>query len=70
MLKFILVLGIHVKAFKVGARLSLHSRAQFSSSAKGGRFLGLASKCTYRITISFLNSITGEIQSQIFSYTF
>jgi len=62
MLKFLLVLGNHFKAFTVEARIPLHSRAQY--------FMGLASEGTYRITISFPNSITGEIQSQIFSYPF
>jgi len=61
---------IHFKAFKAKASLSIQSRAQFPSSAKGGKFSGLASKCTYRITISFLNSISSEIQSQIFPYPF
>jgi len=68
MLKFVLVLCIHFKAFKAEASLSIHSRAQFPFSAKEGKFLGLVSKGTYRITNSFLKSITGEIQSQIFPY--
>ena len=62
MLKFVLVLGIHFKAFTAGASLPLHSRARY--------FLGHASEGTYRITISFLNNITSEIQSQIFPYPF
>jgi len=70
MLKFVLVLGIHFKAFKADFSLSIHSRAQFPSSATKGKFLGLASKGTYRTTNSFLKSITGEIQSQIFQYPF
>jgi len=41
------------------ANLPLHSRARY--------FPGLASKGTYRITISFTNKKTGEIQSQMFS---
>jgi len=48
MLKFVLDLGIHFKAFKTEASLSIHSRAQFPSSATGGKFLGLASKGTYK----------------------
>jgi len=62
MLKFVLVLGIHSKAFTEEASLPLHSRALY--------FMGLASKDTYRITISFPNSITGEIMSQISPYPF
>jgi len=61
MLKFLLALGIHFKAFMAEASLPLHSKAQY--------FLGLASEDTYKIIISFLNSITGEIHSQIFPYT-
>jgi len=53
MLNFVLVLGSHFKAFMVEASLSLDSRAQF--------FLGLAIEGIYRIIVSFLNSITGEI---------
>jgi len=53
MLKFILDLDIHFKAFKAEASLSIHSRAQFSSSAIEGKFLGLPSKGTYRITNFF-----------------
>jgi len=68
MLKSVLVLGIHFKAFQAEASLSIHSRAQFLSTATKGKFIGLASKGTYRITNSFLNSITGEIHSQIFPY--
>jgi len=54
MLKFVLVLCIHFKAFKEEASLSIHSRAQFPSSPKVGKFMGHAS----------------EIQSQIFSHPF
>jgi hypothetical protein len=63
MLKFVLVLGIHFKAFKEEASLSINSRPQFPASATEGKFIGLASKGTYRITYSFLNSKTNEIQS-------
>jgi len=45
MLKFVLVLGIHFKAFTTEASLLLHSRARY--------FQGLASEGTYMITISF-----------------
>jgi len=41
MLKLVLVLGIHFKAFKAEASLPLHSRAQY--------FMGLPSEGTYRI---------------------
>jgi len=60
MLKFVLVLCINFKPFMAEASLPLHSRAQY--------FLGLASEGTYRITISFTNSIASDIQSQIFPY--
>jgi len=53
MLNFVLVLGSHFKAFMVEASLPLDSIAQF--------FLGLATEGIYRIIVSFLNSITGEI---------
>jgi len=60
MLKFVLVLGIHFKAFKAKASLPLHSRARY--------FTGIASETYYIITVSFPNSITGVIQSQILPY--
>jgi len=62
MLNFILVLGNHFKAFMVEVSLPLHSRERY--------FLGIATEGTYRITISFLNSVSGEIQSRICPYPF
>jgi len=67
MLKFVLILGLHSKQRLVYPYIQ---REKFPSSTTGGKFLGLASEGTYRITYSFLNSITGEIQSQIFPYPF
>jgi hypothetical protein len=55
MLKFVLVLGIHLKAFTAEACLLLNSRARY--------FMGLASEGTYRITIYFLNSIIDDVIS-------
>jgi len=68
MIKFVLVLGIHSKHLRQMLVYPYIQREQFILSATGGKFPGLASEGTYRITYSFPNSITGEIQSQIFPY--
>jgi len=39
MLKFVLVLGIHLKAFKAEASLPLHSRAQYYLVLASERYL-------------------------------
>jgi len=56
MLKFVLVLGIHSKHLMQRLVYPYIQRAQFPSYAAEGKFLGLASEGTYRITYSFLNN--------------
>jgi len=69
MLKIVLVLAIHSKHFR-WRLVYTYIQEQFPSSATRGKFLGLASEDSYRITYSFPNSTTGDIPSQIFPYPF
>ena len=66
MLKFVLVLCIHSKHLRWRLVYPYIQEHNYLLPPKGGKFLGFANKGTYRITNSFLNSITVIFRAKYF----